>query len=363
MKTIFCHLAVISWIPLHPHFIFNGPDCPSFKGDGGPISAPPLLEQCFQELLPAFGFNWHMALGEAEVELAYFHSHGLIDIVASPFNNALLFGATSVIVPSSDRYSGKYEDVEVYISDAMEHDLLLQWGDLLLIMLMTGTDYDSGLPGCTVDIACWVALYELGRTLLQVVSTESFVEVMNFLTKWHFELACLIEEDHTEFPNPAILAAYLLPLTSWLDGHQPPVAIITSYQPDLTALTAFCLDHLNWSMDMLQPILMDIYTGMVICALLQLPGKVDSWALQCGLWVAEYFDQPQPIYKVSVPSQLFPTMPIDLVQDPNPLTSQLIGMESICEGLGSESSDMVIDLTVDTPCLETGFIDLTGDLD
>ncbi|KAL4065135.1 PIN domain-like protein [Scleroderma citrinum] len=401
MKTIFCCLAVISRVPLHPHFIFNGPDHPSFKGDRGPISAPPLLEQCFQELLAAFGFNWHVAPGEAEAELAYFHSHGLIDIVASLFNNALLFGATSVMqsIPSSDRYSSKYEDVEVYTSDAMEHDLLLQWGDLLLIVLMTGTDYDSGLPGCTVDITRRVALYGLGRTLLQVVSTEPFVEVMNFLTK-HFELACLIEEDCMEFPNPAVLAAYLLPLMSWSDGHQPPVAIIMSHQPDLAALTAFCLDCLDWSMDMLQPILMDVYTGTVICALLQLPGKVDSWALWHSLQVAEYHDQPQPIYKVSVPSQLFPAMSIgteslpdvsmslpsgdtnghgsydvdvllivlectrpDLVQGPNLLTSQSIGMESICEGLGSGLSDMVINLTVDTLCLEAGFINLMRDLD
>ena len=36
------------------------------------------------------------APGEAEAELAYFHSYGLVDAVVTPFNDVLLFGAPSV---------------------------------------------------------------------------------------------------------------------------------------------------------------------------------------------------------------------------------------------------------------------------
>ena len=47
---------------IHPYFIFDGPDRPSFKGGDERIhgGGPPLLVQCFQELLNAFGFGWHM---------------------------------------------------------------------------------------------------------------------------------------------------------------------------------------------------------------------------------------------------------------------------------------------------------------
>ncbi|KAL4079457.1 hypothetical protein J3A83DRAFT_4086223 [Scleroderma citrinum] len=252
---------------LHPYFIFDGPDCPLFKEGRGFISAPPLLEQSFQGLLTAFGFSWHTALGQAEAELTYFHLHGLIDAVVSPCNSALLFGETGVI----RRYVGEYGDVELYTLDAME----LKWGDLLLIVLMSSAEYDSGLPGCGVDIACWVALYGFGRTLVHAASTYLFVEFVSFIAQWHkdlcqhFELACIIEEECTEFPDPTVLAAYLWPVTSWSEGHQLPVTVVTSHQPDLTAHVAFCSQHLDWSMDTIQPMLMDVHIGLIIHALLQ----------------------------------------------------------------------------------------------
>ena len=61
MPIIFSRLAAISQMPLHPHFIFDGPNRPSFKQDEDRLSGsrPPLLEKRFQELLDAFGFGWH----------------------------------------------------------------------------------------------------------------------------------------------------------------------------------------------------------------------------------------------------------------------------------------------------------------
>ncbi|KAL4068993.1 hypothetical protein J3A83DRAFT_4373259 [Scleroderma citrinum] len=168
---------------LHPYFIFDGPDHPLFKEGRGCICALPLLEQSFQGLLMAFGFSWHTAPGQAEAELTYFHLHGLTNAVVSPCNSVLLFGATGVIrsIPSSDRYAGEYEDVKLYTLDAME----LKWGDLLLIALMSSAKYDSGLPGCSMDIAHWVALYMFGRTLVHATSTYLFVEFMGFIAQWH----------------------------------------------------------------------------------------------------------------------------------------------------------------------------------
>ncbi|KAL4065971.1 hypothetical protein J3A83DRAFT_4099126 [Scleroderma citrinum] len=134
MKIIFCHLAAISQMLLHSYFIFDSLDHPWFKPDKEPISASPLLVQHFQELLTTFGFSWHMAPGEVEAELTYFHPHGLIGAVVMPFSDVLLFGTTGS--------SSEYRDIKVYTSDALQHSLFLKWEDLLLMALMNGVGYD-----------------------------------------------------------------------------------------------------------------------------------------------------------------------------------------------------------------------------
>ena len=62
---------------------------------------------------------------------------------------------------------------------------------------------------------------------------------------------------------------YLLPLTSWSDGGQPPVSVVTSHQPDLAAVAAFGLQCLGWLPEILQQKLTEAHVGMVIRAFLQ----------------------------------------------------------------------------------------------
>ena len=115
IDIIFSRLAAISQMLLHPYFVFDGPDCPQLQWGKGTVftSSPPLLLQHFQELLTAFGFSWHIvscllqispdantvcqAPVEADTELAYFQTYGLLDAVVTPYNDSLLFGAPSVI--------------------------------------------------------------------------------------------------------------------------------------------------------------------------------------------------------------------------------------------------------------------------
>ena len=145
-----------------------------------------------------------------------------------------------------------------------------------------------GLPGCTVDVARRLARYGFGRTLFQAAVTNPFVEFMEFHAKWrrdlfqvlerdpqhhlgqcHYGLTHVIDEERTEFPDPTVLATYLLPLTSWSDGGQPPVTEVTSRQPDLAALSAFCSQTMGWPLDGLWPRLMEACVGVVVRALLQ----------------------------------------------------------------------------------------------
>ena len=206
------------------------------------------------------------------------------------------------MLPKCDKYGG----VELYTDEVIKHSASLEWGCLLLVVLMSSADYDvshcslqptvhthnlvsqRGLPGFTRSIACQLAQYGLGRSLLSAALSLPFTEFMAFHVKWwkqlckvletdpqghlgrtYFELACVIEEECTEFPNPAVLMAYLLPVTSWSDGSRPPVSVVTSRQPDIAALSAFGLQCLGWPREILKMKLTEACAGTVICALLK----------------------------------------------------------------------------------------------
>ncbi|KAL4063498.1 hypothetical protein V8B97DRAFT_1876797, partial [Scleroderma yunnanense] len=208
------------------------------------------------------------------------------------------------------------------------------------------------------------------------------------LNRRYYEFTCVIKEEHTKFPNPAILAAYLSSLTLWTGGEHPPVSVVTSHQPDLAALTTFCLQCLSWSMDNLRPRLIDAHAGAIIHSLLLMCSNIDGQALQNCLQVMNYCDGLLLLYEISLPHQhlpaastdidnthvrlsgeksdsisLDPKVPAlvlellrpDLVQgSTSSPTSQLI-LE------GKDGGDMMIDLTFDTAYFNTRVIDLIGE--
>ncbi|KAI5993790.1 hypothetical protein F5J12DRAFT_896906 [Pisolithus orientalis] len=313
-------------MPLHPYFIFDGPDCPQLKRGKDIVCPcyPPLLVQRFQELLMAFGFSWHMAPGEAEVELACLQSCTLINIMVMPYNNVLLFGVTCIIRS-------------------------LKWGNFLLVMLMSSVD---------------------SETLFQATIMFQFKEFMEFVARWcdnicevlqmdpqhllrhrHHELAHIIVEEHIEFPDPVILVMYLLPLTSWSEGHHPPIAIVRSCQPDLAFLAEFCLQRLGWLPDTIQSRLMGACAGAAMCTLLQLPGNVDSEWLQHDLQVLSHSDKS---YKLSVLS-----LPLETPVDADPSPAYEIEMPAV---MLEYSRPDLVESMVNLPH-ETGVIDLVGGVD
>ncbi|KAI6142361.1 PIN domain-like protein, partial [Pisolithus tinctorius] len=289
IRTIFHCLSSISQMPLHPYFIFDGLDCPQLKRGKDIVRPcyPPLLVQRFQELLMAFGFSWHTAPGEAEAELACLQSCALIDVVVTLYNDVLLFGVTCIVC-SGIPPSGKYEDMQLYSSDTLQNCTSLEWGDLLLIMLMSSVDSETGCRWCSTNVAHRLVNYGFGKTLFQATIMFQFVEFMEFIARWHdnvcevlrmdpqhllgcrhHKLACIIVEECIEFPDPTILAMYLLPLTSWSEGCHPPIAVVRSCQPDLALLAEFCSQRLGWSPDTIWSRLMGAHAGAAMHTLLQ----------------------------------------------------------------------------------------------
>ena len=202
---------------------------------------------------------------------------------------------------------------------------------------------------------------------------------------------------------------YLLPLTSWSDGGQPPMTEVMSHQPDLAALSTFCSWTMGWPLNSIWLRLMEACVSAVVCALLQvrtyfvsishstiptlslfqLPGEVNSLALQQGVHVVSYHNRSLPVYKISVPTHLLLALPTDtapssfnmhmslpcnysnydmeipaVVLDslwPDLAHSfQSTGMEPVDKDTRSTPEEAVIDLTMEEP-YDVKVIDLTGE--
>ncbi|KAI4520467.1 PIN domain-like protein, partial [Schizophyllum commune Loenen D] len=119
--------------------VFDGPDKPGMKRlvrvsrQLHWMVAPTI---CLAE---AFNFSHHQAPGDAEAELAYLASEGLVDAVLTADSDTLLFGAKILLRSSQDRR--KPDEVEVYRQDRL-NEIGLTHGGMLLFALVCGGDYD-----------------------------------------------------------------------------------------------------------------------------------------------------------------------------------------------------------------------------
>ena len=91
-----------------------------------------------------------------------------------------------------------------------------------------------GIPGCDVDVACQLACYGFGDSLLQAALMLPFLQFMEYIANWcrdlcdalstdpcgylqqlHHGLAQVIQSELLQFPDLPALALYASPLTSW----------------------------------------------------------------------------------------------------------------------------------------------------
>ncbi|KAF8128272.1 PIN domain-like protein [Boletus edulis] len=239
LRTLFYRLAALLSIPLHAVFIFDGPARPREKRQKHVRRPHHWLAPAFQEMLTVFGFAWHEGPGEAEAELAVLSQNGLIDAVLTTDNDALVFGATPGILT----------EFEIYTDYAVANAAGLSHGDLLLIALLSGGDYDGGIPHCGIKTAYGVSRYKLGDNLVHAFTTKGpeTVDFNHFLSWYTCQLI------PASFPCPNVLWQYICPVTSFsapaVDG---PVAqtsidhVINSRQPSLSTLTLFCTSKFGW---------------------------------------------------------------------------------------------------------------------
>ncbi|SAM82461.1 uncharacterized protein UBRO_04513 [Ustilago bromivora] len=212
LRLLFYRLAKLLTLPVLPLFVFDGSERPTWKRGKEVKGKQHAIEHPFTQLIEAFGFQWCRARGEAEAELAWLNTEGVVDAVLTDDSDALLFGAQTVVRNWGRNLSGTkafnrstsggsdvFQDEEsssttvggggglqltgsdrdhlitLYkASDMLSHpDLGLDQNGLILIALMSGGDYDTtGLLKCGVKIAIALARGGFGTSLISAFKSS-----------------------------------------------------------------------------------------------------------------------------------------------------------------------------------------------
>ncbi|KIJ30365.1 hypothetical protein M422DRAFT_268127 [Sphaerobolus stellatus SS14] len=94
--TLFFKLTRFLAIPVAPNFAFDG-HLRHIKEGRNKVREPHSQVLMFIDMLKAFSFNYRMAPGEAEAELARMNIAGEIDAIFSNDSNCFLFGGTTIL--------------------------------------------------------------------------------------------------------------------------------------------------------------------------------------------------------------------------------------------------------------------------
>jgi Holliday junction resolvase YEN1 len=177
------------------------------------------------------------------------------------------------------------DNVKVYTSEAIQNTpgVSLTRGGMMLIALLSGGDYDEvcdcspghacyslymyhskvGLAGCGASTAHALALSGFGDSLFNAAVTLSASALLAFLVPWRKGLRQELSTDSCgflgrkyvalantlpeTFPDLAVLACYITPITSWSDGGRgQDLSDLQPRQPDVTRLAALCKQLFSW---------------------------------------------------------------------------------------------------------------------
>ncbi|TFY81078.1 hypothetical protein EWM64_g2931 [Hericium alpestre] len=222
------------------------------------------------------------APGEAEAELAYLNSIGVIDAILSDDVDTFLFGATMVIRNPSATLSGNRAHANknsagrddgnhtaVYKSKSITSNSSVQLtrGGMILIGLLSGGDYhQAGLPRCGPSIAHGLAKCGFGDQLLEAVRSKPEDQLTRFFDRWREDVRqelrtnskghlgskkpSLAKAVPDDFPDVEILLSYANPITSENDASAKRTHTRPTWErePDLGKIAHLCEVHFEWGL-------------------------------------------------------------------------------------------------------------------
>ncbi|KAJ3562539.1 hypothetical protein NP233_g9507 [Leucocoprinus birnbaumii] len=316
LRTLFFRCATLMKAPFLPLFVFDGPKRPELKRGKHINKSNNKLVHDMKQIVEAFGFDWRMAPGEAEAELAYLNEIGTIDGILTDDGDSFLFGARTVIRNQSHGLSGNRahpalnaegrddkNHTHVFQSNNLQAhpDIQLSRGGLILISLMSGGDYGDGLAGCGIKTAHAIAQCGFGDTLVNAARNLTRLQLTEFLKDWRKRL-CLELRTNSQgllkqrapslsssipdtFPNIDLLLSYVSPITSGSIGHEgtnPPVTWLK--EPNAARLAAACELFFEWGYReaILERFRTVIWPGVVLRVLRRMVLCQDANAKECS---------------------------------------------------------------------------------
>ncbi|KAF8257778.1 PIN domain-like protein [Lactarius quietus] len=269
LRTLFFRCAKLLSSPFLPLFIFDGPKRPMVKRGKRIPGGKHWLVDGVKGIIEAFRFEWRMAPGEAEAELAYLNSIGTIDAVLSDDVDNFLFSAKMVIHNASATLSGNSKHTTknvdghidgnhsiVYTSaDILAHpSTQLTQGGLILIALLSGGDcHPAGLLHCGPCIAHGLAKCGFGDQLLKATQSLTAKSSLTFSPHGARTFAGAAHKFIREPRLQEALLAKAVP-DSFPDidtllfthcTHTPPQ---WEHEPDLRKLAQVCELHFEWGL-------------------------------------------------------------------------------------------------------------------
>ncbi|KAI0739823.1 PIN domain-like protein, partial [Daedaleopsis nitida] len=277
LRTLFFRCTRLMEKPILPLFVFDGPRRPEMKRGKKISRENHWMVEGLQNIISAFGFEWRMAPGEAEAELAYLNRIGVIDAILSDDVDTFLFGARMVIRnPSTNLAGNRVQDmknaagrddqnhvVTYAAADFLRDDIKLTQGGLVLIGIFSGGDYSDGLERCGLMTAYGLAKAGFGDTLLHAVRTLSRPALQEFLVRWRQDIRnelrtntsgclqrkspALAREIPERFPDIDVLLAYVDPITSkGCDSEYKNTNVDWDKEPDLGRIAGLCEVYFEW---------------------------------------------------------------------------------------------------------------------
>ncbi|KAG8908742.1 hypothetical protein FRB99_002980 [Tulasnella sp. 403] len=279
LRTLFFRLCRLAEMPFLPLFVFDGPYRPSFKrGKRVDAKHQHWLESGVRRMVEAFGWEWRLAPGEAEAELAYLNRIGAIDAVLSDDVDTFLFGARVVVRNPSNTLTGNRSNptknadgrddgkhAVIYRADDIEadEDIGLDRNGMILIGLMSGGDYhQAGLARCGKQIAHGLARCGFGDSLVNAFLTLPEHALPRFLDEWRADVAhelrtnsqgyvgrkypSLAASIPESFPDLEVLKSYVTPVTTESRGKTVDTSAWWTREMDLAEVAACCELFFEW---------------------------------------------------------------------------------------------------------------------
>jgi Holliday junction resolvase YEN1 len=387
LRTLFYRLLKLLALPVHPLFVYDGRQKPSFKR-GKAVSArsygsAPIIRRS-KDLIERFRFPWHEAPGEAEAECARLQQAGIVDAVMSNDVDTLMFGSSLTIMNFS-KESGSGTSSATHVTcyamgqDGHPSNIPLGRPGMILFAMLSGGDYlPSGIGKCGSGLAAEIAKAGFGEDLLEELASPSDG---NGLKDWRERLQYELDENENgyfksrhkavripeTFPDLAILEYYTQPKVSSdneMEFLRNRLRQAWDQEIDPLAIRTFAADHFEWNYRTGARKVIKLLAEPLISYRLRLQRPVAgvspgfSFVPDCPPSMQKVYKSRTNFGTDATPELQFDMLPADVVgldllaeEPPPPLATpeSMPSQNSVHEGMDDDDLELVAEPAVPTP--------------